>query len=94
MPGPEIPAASRGWSYLNRGKQPPDNEIRVELPSPSAERWEFGPAGAADSVTGAAEDFCIEQMAFIFGKMRCGHRNTIPNGILAHRRFAVIKGAH
>lgn len=50
---------TRGWSYINRGLQPPDVEVRVELTAPSGERWEFGPAGADNSVVGGAEDFCL-----------------------------------
>lgn len=50
---------TRGWSYLNRGLQPPDAEVRVELNAPSGERWEFGPADADDSVIGDAQDFCL-----------------------------------
>ena len=50
---------TRGWTYLNRGEQPPDTEVRVELVGPSGDTWAFGPDDAPESVTGSALDFCL-----------------------------------
>ena len=50
---------TRGWTYLNRGEEPPAAEVRVELDAPSGARWTFGPEGADDVVAGPAEDFCL-----------------------------------
>lgn len=50
---------TRAWSYVNRGLEPPDDPVRVELTAPSGERWEFGPAGADEVVRGPALDFCL-----------------------------------
>jgi uncharacterized protein (TIGR03084 family) len=50
---------TRGWSYMNRGLDVPAGDIRVELNAPSGELWRFGPDDAAESVVGAAEDFCL-----------------------------------
>lgn len=50
---------TRGWSYINRGEQVPDGEVRVELDGPEGDRWEFGPEDAAASVSGDAEQFCL-----------------------------------
>jgi uncharacterized protein (TIGR03084 family) len=50
---------TRGWSYVNRGLEVPAGDVRVELASPSGEVWTFGPEGAAEVVTGPAEDFCL-----------------------------------
>jgi uncharacterized protein (TIGR03084 family) len=50
---------TRGWSYLNRGRKPPDAEVHLALTAPSGAIWRFGDPGAAESVTGAAEDFCL-----------------------------------
>ncbi|MFP5321278.1 MAG: TIGR03084 family metal-binding protein, partial [Acidimicrobiia bacterium] len=50
---------TRGWTYANRGEEPPAAEVRVDLGAPSGERWTFVPARAADVVTGPAEDFCL-----------------------------------
>lgn len=50
---------TRGWSYLNRGMDPPSGEIRVALTSPSGELWKFGPPEADDHVEGSALDFCL-----------------------------------
>ncbi len=50
---------TRGWSYVNRGLEPPADEVRVELIGPSGARWRFGPDDATGVVTGPALDFCL-----------------------------------
>jgi uncharacterized protein (TIGR03084 family) len=50
---------TRGWSYRNRGLEPPPGDVRVELTGPSGARWCFGPDAAAGVVTGPALDFCL-----------------------------------
>jgi uncharacterized protein (TIGR03084 family) len=50
---------TRGWSYANRGLEPPPGEVRVELAGPSGESWCFGPEDAPSAVTGPALDFCL-----------------------------------
>jgi uncharacterized protein (TIGR03084 family) len=50
---------TRGWSYLNRGLEPPTGDVRVELTGPSGALWRFGADDAPDVVTGAAFDFCL-----------------------------------
>jgi uncharacterized protein (TIGR03084 family) len=50
---------TRNWSYTNRGLEPPSAPVRVELTAPSGKLWELGPENAADSVSGAAVDFCL-----------------------------------
>ncbi|HET9691178.1 MAG TPA: TIGR03084 family metal-binding protein [Acidimicrobiales bacterium] len=50
---------TRGWTYANRGEQPPSGDVRLELVAPSGELWRYGPDGAADVVRGPAEDFCL-----------------------------------
>lgn len=54
-----IGVSTRGWSYVNRGLQPPEGPVRVELTSPSGETWTWGPEDAVDRVTGSAEEFCL-----------------------------------
>lgn len=49
---------TRAWSYINRGLQPSESDVRVELTAPSGDVWTYGPADASDSVTGSAGDFC------------------------------------
>ena len=51
--------STRGFSYVNRGMSPPDNEVRVELTGPDGEEWTWGPADAPDKVAGRAEEFCL-----------------------------------
>ncbi|OXM59386.1 maleylpyruvate isomerase family mycothiol-dependent enzyme [Amycolatopsis vastitatis] len=50
---------TRDDAYTGCGGTPPAAPFRFELTAPSGTRWEFGPAGAADRVTGPAEDFCL-----------------------------------
>jgi uncharacterized protein (TIGR03084 family) len=50
---------TRGWSYVNRGLEPPVGDVRVELTGPSGALWRFGPDDAAAVVTGPAPDFCL-----------------------------------
>lgn len=53
--------AVRTWDfgYIERGLTPPRTEFRFELTAPSGKRWEFGPAGSTQRVTGSAADFCL-----------------------------------
>ena len=50
---------TRGWTHINRGMDVPDTPVRVELTSPSGEKWSFGPDDATESIVGSAEDFCL-----------------------------------
>lgn len=50
---------TRGWSYKNRGLEPPDTPVRLELAAPSGDTWRFGPDDAPEAVVGPAEDFCL-----------------------------------
>lgn len=49
---------TRGWSYANRGLDPPTGGVRVELTAPSGALWTWGKTGD-DTVRGSAEDFCL-----------------------------------
>lgn len=50
---------TRGWSYANRGLEPPGGDVRVELTGPSGAVWSFGPGDAGGRVAGPALDFCL-----------------------------------
>ncbi|MCU1452188.1 MAG: hypothetical protein JWN46_334 [Acidimicrobiales bacterium] len=52
---------TRGFSYLVRGREAPEGEVRVELDAPAGSTgpWTWGPADAADVVRGPAVDFCL-----------------------------------
>lgn len=50
---------TRGWTYANRGEEPPQAPVRVELDAPGGGTWAFGPEDAAERVTGPALDFCL-----------------------------------
>ena len=55
----QLGVITRGWSYLVRGEQPPDGDVRVELTAPSGDTWTWGPDDATDRVRGPANDFCL-----------------------------------
>ncbi len=50
---------TRRFSYLVRGAEPPDAEVRVELDAPDGDGWTWNDPDAADSIRGPAEDFCL-----------------------------------
>lgn len=54
-----IGVTTRGWSYVNRGREAPAGDVRVELRGPEGDVWTWGPEDAAESVTGDAVDFCL-----------------------------------
>ena len=54
-----IGVSTRGWSYVNRGMEPPAGPVRLELTSPSGELWTWGPEDATDRITGDATEFCL-----------------------------------
>jgi uncharacterized protein (TIGR03084 family) len=55
----QLGVITRGWSYRNRGLEPPAGDVRVELSAPSGDMWTWGDADVEDSVTGPAEDLCL-----------------------------------
>jgi uncharacterized protein (TIGR03084 family) len=55
----QLGVITRGWSYLVRGEQPPDGDVRVELTAPSGAVWTWGADDAPARVRGPAEDFCL-----------------------------------
>jgi uncharacterized protein (TIGR03084 family) len=55
----DIGIRARPFSYRNRGLEPPETPLRVELVAPDGSLWEWGPPDAADRVTGLALDFAL-----------------------------------
>jgi uncharacterized protein (TIGR03084 family) len=55
----QLGVITRGWSYRNRGLEPPAGEVSVTLTAPSGATWTWEHEGAVGSVTGSAEDFCL-----------------------------------
>jgi uncharacterized protein (TIGR03084 family) len=49
---------TRDFAFAVHGLTPPAEPFRVELTAPDGSTWEWGPADAAQRVTGSAEDFC------------------------------------
>jgi uncharacterized protein (TIGR03084 family) len=54
-----IGVGARPFSYVAHRLPVPSEPVRVELTGPSGELWTWGPADAADRVTGPALDFCL-----------------------------------
>lgn len=50
---------TRSFAFSVHELEPPAEELRVELTSPSGETWSYGPIEAAQSVRGAAYDFAL-----------------------------------
>ncbi|GAA2831144.1 TIGR03084 family metal-binding protein [Kitasatospora sp. CM 4170] len=48
-----------GFAFSLHGLPAPTDPIRVELTAPDGELWTWGPADAADRVSGPALDFCL-----------------------------------
>ena len=54
-----IGVGARAFSYAVRGRAMPDAPVRVELDAPDGSLWTWGPADAADRITGSALDFAL-----------------------------------
>lgn len=50
---------TRGFAFALRGLEAPRVDVRVELLAPGGELWAWGPADAAERVTGTANDFAL-----------------------------------
>ena len=55
----QIGFITRGWTYMNRGLEIPEDDVRLALAAPDGSTWTWGPEDASSSVTGDAEDFCL-----------------------------------
>lgn len=54
-----IGVSTFSWSFKNREIEVPDQQVRVELSSPSNELWTWGSVDAANTIRGPAQDFCL-----------------------------------
>ena len=50
---------TRDYAFVVNELAPPSEPFLVELRAPGGDTWSWGPADAAQRVTGAAEDFCF-----------------------------------
>jgi uncharacterized protein (TIGR03084 family) len=50
---------TRDFAFRLHGLPVPEAEFRIELTAPDGDSWQYGPADAAQSVTGPAYDFCL-----------------------------------
>lgn len=54
-----IGVRTRDFAFAVHGLPAPADPFLVELRAPAGETWAWGPADAAQRVTGSAEDFCL-----------------------------------
>jgi uncharacterized protein (TIGR03084 family) len=54
-----IGVGARAFSYAVHGRAIPDVPVRVELDAPDGSVWTWGPADAADRISGTALDFAL-----------------------------------
>jgi uncharacterized protein (TIGR03084 family) len=54
-----IGVRTRDFAFTVHGLPVPSEPFLVELRAPSGDTWSWGPADAAQRVTGSAEDFCL-----------------------------------
>lgn len=54
-----IGVRTRDFAFSINGLATPADPFRVELRAPDGSTWSWGPADAAQRVTGSAEDFCM-----------------------------------
>ncbi|MBW0013513.1 TIGR03084 family metal-binding protein [Mycobacterium sp.] len=54
-----IGVRTRDYAFIINDLDPPTNPFLVELRGPGGDTWTWGPADAAQRVTGSAEDFCF-----------------------------------
>ncbi len=47
-----------GWTFVNRGLEPPGPPPRVTLTAPSGATWQWNEASASGAVSGTAVEFC------------------------------------
>ncbi len=50
---------TRNFAFSVHGRDAPAEEFRIALVAPSGDVWAWGPEEAAQTVTGAAYDFCL-----------------------------------
>lgn len=50
---------TRDYAFVVNQLTPPSEPFLVELRAPGGDAWSWGPADAAQRITGAAEDFCF-----------------------------------
>ncbi|TJZ52924.1 TIGR03084 family protein [Streptomyces piniterrae] len=67
-----IGVRTRNFSFVLHQHAPPDEEFRVELRAPDGAVWAYGPAEAAQRVTGDALDFCLLVTQRV-------HRDDVPS---------------
>lgn len=55
----EMGVRTRDFAFSIHGRRSPWSAFRVELGAPDGGTWTWGPANAADRITGSALDFCM-----------------------------------
>jgi uncharacterized protein (TIGR03084 family) len=75
------------YAYSVAGIEPPTAALRVELTLPSGAAWTYGPADAADRITGTAGDYC---RVFVH-RRRSADTSLVIEGDVARSAVAVAR---
>lgn len=75
------------YAYSFAGLEPPAAPLRVELLLPSGADWVYGPADAADRITGTAGEYC---RVFV-QRLRPADTNLVIEGVDARTAVAVAR---
>ena len=55
----QLGVITRGWSYIVRGRVPPETDVAVVLDAPDGSVWKWGDSNLPDRISGPAQDFCL-----------------------------------
>ncbi len=77
---------ARAFSYSAHGKEPPAEEVRVELVAPDASRWTWNDS-AEQSVAGSALDFCL----LVTQRRHRDDTDLVATGPLAHEWLSLAQ---
>jgi len=75
------------YAYSVAGIEPPTTPLRVELALPSGAEWAYGPADAADRITGSAGEYC---RVFV-QRLAPADTNLVIEGAAARTAIAVAR---
>ena len=81
-----IGVRARPFCYVNRGREVPEGDVRVELVAPSGDTWTFGES-STDVVRGSALDFCL----VVTQRRHRDDTDLVIEGPLAHDWMAIAQ---
>lgn len=78
---------TRDYAYTVNGLTPPAEVFYVELRGPDGDAWSWGPADAAQRVTGSAADFC----ALVTQRRALGELDLTAHGVDARQWLSIAQ---